>query len=99
MTEEIKFNDVVKTYREANGLSVRGFAGALKEKLVNTKLSGMTISRWETLPNAAPDLYLLLNCITTYQDWRAAFAADSLRAVMPHVFDSGIVSIKIPKAK
>lgn len=98
MTEK-KFQEVVKAYRETSGLSVRGFAGALKEKFMDTKLSGMTISRWENTPNAAPDLYFLLNCIATYEDWRAAFAADSLRAVLPHVFDSGMVVINLSKGK
>lgn len=96
---EQKFKQIVRTYREANGLSVRGFAGALTEKFVNVRLSGQTISRWENTPNAAPDLYFLLNCIATYEDWRAAFAADSLKAVLPHVFDSGMVVINLSKGK
>lgn len=92
---EIKFQDVVREYRRQTGLPVRNFAEALKEKLVNTRLSGSRISRWETKKNIAPDLYLLLNIFTTYTDWRRDFAVDSLKAIMPHVFDSGMVTFHI----
>lgn len=97
--EEQPFQKVVKEYRQVQGLSVRGFAEKLTEKLVNVSVSGETISKWETDPNRAPDLYLFLNCITTYTDWRAYFAADCLKAIMPHVFDSGMVTFHLPIAE
>lgn len=88
---------VVKEYRRIQGISLRGFAEQLTEKLVNASLTGQTISTWETDPNRAPDLYLFLNCITTYTDWRMMFAVDALKAIMPHVFDSGMVTFHLPK--
>lgn len=96
---ETNFQNVVKEYRRQSGCSVRGFAVVLTEKFVNTKLSGQTISRWETQPNVAPDLYFLLNCTTTYTDWRMYFAVDALKAIMPHVFDSGMVTFHLPKTE
>lgn len=90
------FQDIVKEYRRTQKLSVRGFADKLTEKLVNVSLSGETISKWENDPNRAPDLYLFLNCVTTYTDWRMHFAVDSLKALMPHVFDSGMVTFHLP---
>jgi len=92
-----KFADVVKEYRRQSGLSVRGFAETLTEKFVNITLSGNTISQWEKNPNRAPDLYFFFDCLTTYTDWRTHFAADSLKALMPHVFDSGMVAFHLPK--
>ena len=96
---EQTFQEVVKEYRRLQGLSVRGFAEQLTEKVVNYSLSGQTISSWENDPNRAPDLYLFFNCVTTYTDWRAYFAVDCLKSIMPHVFDSGIVKFHLPKAK
>jgi hypothetical protein len=96
---EITFQEVVKEYRRQQALSVRGFADKLTEKLVNVSISGETISKWENDPNRAPDLYLFLNCVTTYTDWRMYFAVDSLKAIMPHVFDSGMIVFRLPKAE
>lgn len=96
---EQTFQDVVKEYRRQQALSVRGFAEKLTEKLVNVSVSGETISKWENDPNRAPDLYLFLNCVTTYTDWRMRFAVDSLKSIMPHVFDSGMVTFNLPIAE
>src|SRR5688572_9340546 len=97
--DEQTFQKVVKEYRNQEGLSVRGFAYMLTEKIVNYSLSGQTISSWEKEPNRAPDLYLFFNIFTTYTDWRRQFAVDSLKAIMPHVFDSGMVTFHLPKAE
>jgi len=94
---ETTFQEVVKEYRKRTGLSVRNFAEALTEKLVNTNLSGNTVSQWEDQPNRAPDLYFFFNCYTTYTDWRMHFAVDCLTALMPHVFASGMVTFHLPK--
>jgi transcriptional regulator with XRE-family HTH domain len=96
---EPTFQEVVKEYRRQTDKSVRGFAEYLTENIVNTTLSGQTISRWETEKNVAPDLYLLLNIFTTYTDTRMYFAVDSLKAILPHVFDSGMVTFHLPKSK
>lgn len=96
---ELNFQEVVKEYRRQTGLSVRDFAKSLTEKLVNISLSGETVSKWENDPNRAPDLYLFCNCITTYTDWRMRFGVDCLKAIMPHVFDSGMVTFHLPLAQ
>src|SRR5689334_9849631 len=93
------FQNVVRNYRRQSGHSVRGFAEWLTEKIVNTSLSGETISKWENDPNRAPDLYLFFNIYTTYTDQRMHFAVDSLKALLPHVFDSGMVTFHLPKAE
>ncbi len=95
--EDKTLQTVVQEYRKQTGLSVRKFAEALTEKMVNYNLSGNTISQWETKENHAPDLYFFFNCFTTYTDWRMHFAVDCLKAVMPHVFESGMVTFHLPK--
>jgi len=96
---EQKFQEVVKEHRKITGLSYRGFANYLTEKIVNTTISGQTIYRWENEPNLAPDLYLFFNIFTTYTDKRMYFAVDCLKSIMPHVFDSGMVTFHLPKAQ
>ncbi len=94
---ENKFRDVVKKYRQDKGLSLRSFANALNEKLINTDVSFATVSRWENIEkHYEPDLNFLFECFVTYTDWRMNFAVDSLKAIMPHVFDSGMVTFHIP---
>ena len=73
---EIMFQKVVKNYRERAGLSLRGFAEALNEKLINTDVSHTTISTWESKPIEPNDLRFFFEIIATYEDWRRAFAVD-----------------------
>lgn len=96
---EPTFQEVVKEHRRQQNLSVRGFAEKLTEKMVHTSISGETISKWENDPNRAPDLYFFFDCITTYDDWRRNFAVESLKSIMPHVFNNGIVEFRLPKAQ
>lgn len=95
--EEKTLQTVVRAYRKQTGLSVRKFAEALTEKMVNHNLSGNTINTWENKQNHFPDLSFFFNCFTTYTDWRMYFAVDALKAIMPHVFDSGMVTFHLPK--
>lgn len=93
-----KFQEVVKEYRKHQALSVRGFADALNEKLINTNISFTKVSRWENIERAyEPDLNFLFECFVTYTDWRMYFAVDSLKAIMPHVFASGMVTFHLPR--
>ena len=96
---EQKHQAVARAYRKKWGLSLRDCAEFLTEKLVNTSLSGQTFSNWENEPKIAPDLYLLFNIFTTYTDDRRMFVVDFLKAIMPHVFDSGMVTFHLPKAE
>lgn len=94
---ELTFQEVVKEYRRRSGRSVRGFADWLMEDFVNASLSGQTISRWENEINLMPkDIPLFFDIFTTYTDERRYFAVDALKALMPHVFDSGMVTFHIP---
>ena len=94
-----QINEVVKTYREKTDLSLRGFADALNEKLINTGVTHTTVNRWEDEKSPyEPDMRLLFECIATYHDWRAQFAVDCLRPMWPDLTDSGKVVFKLPEA-
>lgn len=95
-----KFREVVKRYRKEKQLTVRTFADCLNEKLINTDISFATVSRWENInKHYEPDLNFLFECFVTYTDWRMYFAVDALKAIMPHVFDSGMVIFHLPKSE
>jgi len=55
---------------------------------------------WEKDKNFyEPDPRLLLECMATYQDWRAEWARDCLRAMFPDLFESGVITVKLPWAE
>lgn len=94
-----KVAQVVREYQDIQGLSLRRFADALNEKLINTDVSHATVARWkdEKKPSE-PDVRFLFECMATYQDWRRAFAMDCLSEMFPDLVESGIVAFKLPMA-
>ncbi len=95
----IQLSDVVTAYRTAQGFSLRQFADSLNERLVNTDISYATVSRWENCEaRCEPEMQFLFECIATYIDWRAEFAADCLKAMWPDLFSSGVIVIRLPVA-
>lgn len=93
-------HEVVKAYRAAQRLSLRDFADAINEKLVNTGVSYGTVNRWEQEERyEEPRERLLFECIATYRDWRAEWARDCFMSMFPDLFQSGVVQIKLPKAE
>lgn len=91
---------VTRTYRNAKNLSLRAFAEAVNEKLINTGVSHTHIGRMEQDANYyEPDPRLLFECMATYRDWRAEWARDCLVSMFPDLFISGIVRIELPKAE
>ena len=90
-----KTNQVVSQYRKLHGLSLRKFADALNEQLVNTDVSHATVARWEAEVNSfEPDLRFLFECLASYTDWRRAFAIDCLSAIFPDLVQSGLVTFR-----
>lgn len=94
-----QLTQVVNEYQEMHGLSLRRFAEALNEKLINTDVSHATVARWkdEEKPSE-PDVRFLFECLATYEDWRRAFAVDCLTAMFPDLVQSGVVTFKLPLA-
>jgi len=97
MTE---IHEIVKTYRTDQRLSLREFADEINRNLVNTGVTYGTVNRWESEDQPyEPDMRLLFECIATYSDWRAEWAADCLKAMWPELFLSGVVRLKLPVAE
>lgn len=87
---------VVAAHRGAQEMSLRQFAGALNANLINTGISRETVRLWECSdPGYEPNMAFLFECIATYEDWRASFAADCLRAMYPDLIGSKIV-VNVP---
>lgn len=93
----LQTNQIVKKYRNEKELSLRKFADAINEKLINTEVTYGTVNRWEEGPYE-PDLRLLFECIATYEDWRAHFALECLKAMFPDLVARGVVTFKLPLA-
>lgn len=92
-TKSVRFGlpDVVIAYRTAQGLSLRAFAAALNEKLINTDVSHESVRRWEQAQDHdEPDMRLLFECLATYEDWREEFARDCLWAMFPDLVGTKI---------
>jgi len=95
----MEINQITQKYRKHKNLSLRQFAQAINQSLINTDVSHSKVLRWET-GKYEPELSLLFECIATYRtDWRAQWAVDSIRAMYPDLVDSGMVVFNLPKAQ
>jgi len=95
----MEINQITQKYRKHKNLSLRQFAQAINQSLINTDVSHSKVLRWET-GKYEPELNLLFECIATYRsDWRAQWAVDSIRAMYPDLVDSGVVTFNLPKAQ
>jgi len=95
-----KIYEVTKAHRAAQKLSLRKFTDEINKDLINTSVTYGTVNRWEDEINPyEPDMRLLFECISTYKDWRAKWAADCLQSMWPDLFNSGIVCINLPNGK
>ena len=89
-------SNITKSYRAQKELSLRQFAVAINEKLINTDVSYATISRWEDEQAVyEPDMRLLFECLATYSDWRSRWAVECLEAMWPDLVTSGRVSFRV----
>lgn len=96
----LQTHEVIKSYRERYNLSQRKFALAINEKLINTGVNHVMVSKWEKKEiYEEPKERLLFECIATYRDWRAEWARDCFASMFPDLFQSGIVRIELPKAE
>jgi DNA-binding transcriptional regulator YiaG len=93
--EVMRIRDVTSIYREQLGVSQDKFASMLIEDLVNIKVTRQAVSNWE-MGQDHPSTDFLLICSVVYKDWRSKWAIDCLKVKLPEVFDSGIVTFKLP---
>ena len=89
---------IVRNYLEATGLTLRGFAEALTEKLMgddDTTLSHQSVMNWRD-GKMEPSTDFLTLILLSYRDWRFDFALSCLGVKRPEVWgqDGGIWEIK-----
>ncbi len=98
MIEEATVKDVMKAYRKSYGLTQRRFAECLTASLVNTNISRVSVTNWCN-GKSSPDTDFLLICAVAYDDWRRSWAMSCLKAKLPEVFESGVVTFNLPIAE
>jgi len=97
MKEYLKVKDVMEAYLQSYGLTHDKFAEGLTKSLVNTGISRVSVTNWAN-GKSSPSTDFLLVCALAYEDWRRSWAMDCLKAKLPEVFASGIVTFQLPKA-
>jgi len=99
MGEEIKFSEVVRTFREQLGVKPEKFSEMLTHGLLNISYTRQTIYNWES-GKREPDISFLLALYTYHfgtHAWQLGFAAECLKAMRPETFKSGIIELSFPK--
>ena len=94
MQEEAKVKDVMKAYMDSYGLTQQKFADGLTASLVNTNISRVSVTNWCN-GKSSPSTDFLLVCAVAYDDWRRSWAMSCLKAKLPEVFDSGVVTFNL----
>ncbi len=95
MQEEKRIEDVMKAYMDLCGLTQQKFADEITASLVNTEISRVSVTNWCN-GKSSPSTDFLLLCAVVYSDWRRTWSLDCLKVKLPEVFDSGIVTFKLP---
>jgi transcriptional regulator with XRE-family HTH domain len=96
MQEAMTVKNVMKAYMDAYELTQKKFADAVTASLVNTDISRVSVTNWCN-GKSSPSTDFLLVCAVAYEDWRRAWAMDCLKAKLPEVFDSGMVTFHLPR--
>ena len=98
MQEDAKISDVMKAYMESYSLTQQKFADGLTASLVNTNISRVSVTNWCN-GKSSPSTDFLLVCAVAYEDWRRSWAMSCLKAKLPEVFESGVVTFNLPIAE
>lgn len=98
MQEPIKIADVMKAYMDQYNLTQEKFAAQITSSVVNTKISRVSVTNWCN-SKSSPSTDFLLLCAIVYKDWRRSWAMACLKAKLPEVFDSGVVTFNLPIVK
>ncbi len=92
--KEPKVSDVMKAYMDSYSLTQQKFADGLTAGLVNTNISRVSVTNWCN-GKSSPSTDFLLVCAVAYDDWRRSWAMSCLKAKLPEVFDSGVVTFNL----
>lgn len=98
MQEEAQVKDVMKAYMESYDLTQQKFADEITASLVNTNISRVSVTNWCN-GKSSPSTDFLLLCAVAYEDWRRSWAMSCLKAKLPEVFETGVVTFHLPTAQ
>jgi transcriptional regulator with XRE-family HTH domain len=98
MQEQTKVNEVMKQYLESYDLTQEKFAEQITVSLVNTNISRVSVTNWCNA-KSSPSTDFLLLCAIVYDDWRRSWAMSCLKAKLPEVFESGVITFNLSKSK
>jgi len=94
MLDNATVKDLMKAYMDSYSLTQQKFADGLTESLVNTNISRVSVTNWCN-GKSSPSTDFLLVCAVAYDDWRRSWAMSCLKAKLPEVFDSGVVTFNL----
>jgi len=95
MQEDAKVKDVMQAYMESYKLTQKKFADEITASLLNTNISRVSVTNWCN-GKSSPSTDFLLVCAVAYEDWRRSWAMSCLKAKLPEVFESGVVTFNLP---
>lgn len=95
MQETVKIATVMKSYMDSYGLTQEKFAAQITASLVNTNISRVSVTNWCN-GKSSPSTDFLLVCAVAYEDWRRSWAMSCLKAKLPEVFESGVITFNLP---
>lgn len=95
MDELTKVSDVMKAYMDSYSLTQEKFADQITASLVNTNISRVSVTNWCN-SKSSPSTDFLLLCAVVYDDWRRSWAMSCLKAKLPEVFESGVITFNLP---
>ena len=98
MQEALKIEDVMKAYMDSYSLTQEKFASQLTASLVNTNISRVSVTNWCN-GKSSPSTDFLLVCAVAYEDWRRSWAMSCLKAKLPEVFETGVITFNLPIAE
>lgn len=98
MQEATTVKDVMKAYMGSYNLTQEKFAAQITTSLVNTNISRVSVTNWCNA-KSSPSTDFLLLCATVYDDWRRSWAMSCLKAKLPEVFESGVITFNLPIAE
>lgn len=97
MSDTFTIGDLMEQIFQKTGHTHATFAEALNEELINTDINRVSVTNWAN-SKSFPKTDFLLICAVVYRDWRSEWAKAALRIKLPEVFDSGMVTFRLPKA-
>jgi transcriptional regulator with XRE-family HTH domain len=83
--------EIIKKYREQQGLSQEAFAEQLVSE-INTGLTKQAVSYWEN-GDWKPGYFLLLTLTLVYTDWRRDMALECLAILKPELYSNEVENV------